>query len=79
MKRRKNLAGHVLLNDFLESDCYRLQLEFARAVDCSESHLSTLRSGKKRPSLDLAARIERASNGAVPMGSWEREVEGCDA
>jgi len=29
-----------------------------------------LENGKKKPSLDLAVRIERLTDGAVPASSW---------
>lgn len=58
------------------------QAKFARAVGCSESHLSDVLKGKKRVSLDLAYRIARETNNAVsvdaiaarmPLRASERE------
>ena len=43
---------------------------WARRLDISESYLSDLLSGKKTPSLALAARIERETGGAVTAVSW---------
>ena len=34
-----------------------------------------LERGKRRPSLDLAFRIEDATDGAVPARAWVREKE----
>jgi len=46
------------------------QREFAASVCASPSYLSEIISGAKRPGMDLAFAIERATNGAVPMSSW---------
>ena len=52
------------------------QRELARALDISQPYTSLLLSGKKRPSLALAVRIERATGGLVPVHSWvETETE----
>ena len=42
----------------------------AKAFEISQPYLSDLISGKKKPSLKLAGKIARATNGAVPMDSW---------
>lgn len=47
----------------------------ADSLDISRSYLSLLESGTKRPSLDLAVRIERLTSGAVPATSWVPEPE----
>ena len=46
------------------------QGEIATALEISQPYLSLLLAGKKKPSLDLAVRIERWSGGAVPTASW---------
>lgn len=46
------------------------QHDLAAAFGISRPHLSLLLAGKKRPSLELAIRIERATDGAVPATSW---------
>lgn len=43
--------------------------EIARRVGISPGTLSSIRSGRARPSPDLAKRIERATNGAVSAAS----------
>jgi plasmid maintenance system antidote protein VapI len=48
-------------------DANSSQAQFARSVECSESHLSDLLAGKKRPSLDLALRMSRETGGAVSV------------
>ncbi|MAS44134.1 MAG: hypothetical protein CML46_04335 [Rhodobacteraceae bacterium] len=45
------------------------QLELARLVGCSQGFICKLENGGK-PSLELAKRIEDATNGAVQMNSW---------
>lgn len=44
--------------------------EWAAELQISEAFLSQIVNGRKRPSLDVAFRIERATNGAVPASSW---------
>lgn len=41
--------------------------DFARDVGCSRAHLSDILNWKKDPSLELAAKMSRATGGAVPM------------
>lgn len=43
---------------------------FARECEISQSYLSELASGLKRPSLLVAHRIERATEGKVQAWSW---------
>lgn len=43
------------------------QAEFARVVGCSGAHLSDLLRRKKSASLRLAAKISRATGGAIPI------------
>lgn len=47
------------------------QASFAAAVGCSEPHLSLILQGKRGLSLQLAARIERATG--IPASSLLRE------
>lgn len=49
------------------------QKDFAALVGVSNAHICDIEYGKHLPSLDLAARIERATNGAVPAISWVPE------
>ncbi|QCP88117.1 XRE family transcriptional regulator [Cereibacter sphaeroides] len=44
--------------------------QFAAAAGISRSYLSLLEAGKKQPSLEVAVRIERLTNGGVPATSW---------
>ena len=46
------------------------QRTLAAALGISRPYLSLLVAGKKRPSLELAVRIERLSQGNVPVTSW---------
>lgn len=46
------------------------QTAWAARLGVSKSYLSDLLGGKRRPSLDLAFRIERATGGAVPAAVW---------
>lgn len=44
--------------------------DFAPLIGRDRSMVNKLRRGVVRPSLDLANRIEQATDGAVPMRSW---------
>lgn len=48
----------------------RPRADWARQLGVSEAYLSQLINNRKRPSLDLAIRIERITDGAVPARSW---------
>jgi transcriptional regulator with XRE-family HTH domain len=43
---------------------------FAKSVGISAPHLTHILTGIKRPSLDLAFRIEAETNGIVPASCW---------
>lgn len=51
------------------------QRSFAVRVGCSPSYLSDILSGRRLPGLGLAARIERATGGAVKAVSWVPEED----
>lgn len=53
------------------------QAAFAKAVDCSEPHLSLILAGKRGLSLELAARIEDVSG--IPAKSLLRPREPAEA
>jgi transcriptional regulator with XRE-family HTH domain len=42
----------------------------AAALGITKVHVSTLASGKRRPSLELAWKIDRWTRGAFPMQAW---------
>lgn len=46
------------------------QSAFAGTIGLSRSHLSEIISGRKRPSLDVAFAIARATSGDVPVEAW---------
>lgn len=50
--------------------------EFAARIGVSEPHLSRLRRGGSAPSLEIAFKIERETDGEVPASSWVGVVEG---
>jgi transcriptional regulator with XRE-family HTH domain len=51
----------------------KTQTHWAREIGVSKSYLSDLLNGKRVPALDLAARIERLTDGAVMAASWSAE------
>lgn len=57
--------------EFIKSSGLR-QSEWAERIGCSRSYLSEILSGKKRPSLEVACRIEDLTEGKVPASSWMR-------
>lgn len=58
-----------MLKEFIERSP-KSRAEWAKELRISEPFLSQLANGKKRPSLELAFQIERATGGAVPASSW---------
>lgn len=58
-----------MLREFLEQSG-QTQAKLARRLGISTAHMSELLSGRKMPSLTLAYRIERLTNGAVPVSAW---------
>ena len=46
------------------------QSDLARRLGVTQGYLSKLMAGRKRPSLALAACIERETGGAVTVSSW---------
>lgn len=48
----------------------KTQAELAEMLGLSQSFVSKMESGAQLPPLDLAVRIERMTNGAVPAASW---------
>jgi transcriptional regulator with XRE-family HTH domain len=51
------------------------QAEFAASIGATQSMVSRLINGAAIPSLSLAAKIERATGGAVPASSWIPEAD----
>ena len=49
------------------------QRDFASSLGISQAFLSQLLNGRRIPSLDLAVRIERLTDGAVPASSWVKQ------
>jgi transcriptional regulator with XRE-family HTH domain len=66
------MDGRRLLVNFIEGRT--TQAEFARVIRCSEPHLSLILKGDRRPSLDLAKRINDATGGAVPIDAFAVEA-----
>lgn len=46
------------------------QSDVATAVNVTRGHMSSLTAGLKKPSLKVAAEIEKLSGGLVPAASW---------
>lgn len=46
------------------------QSDLAKRLGISQPHLSQILASKRKPSLELAVRIEKLTGGAVPAGSW---------
>lgn len=56
------------------SDTNTSQRAFAELIGCSPSYLSEIMSGRKRPGMDLAFKIHRATGGKVTVESWMKDV-----
>jgi len=51
------------------------QADLARELRCSEAHISDVLNYKKTPSLDLAGRMSRLTQGEVPVVAFLPPVE----
>jgi DNA-binding transcriptional regulator YdaS (Cro superfamily) len=59
------------LSVFLEG---RKRADFARELGISSAYLTQLANRDRTPGLGLALKIERVTNGAVPVSSWYEEA-----
>lgn len=48
------------------------QAELARRCEYDKGNMHRILNGKLRPTLDLAFRIERATDGAISASEWTR-------
>jgi len=48
----------------------KTQAAWAAQIGISRGHLNDILHGNRRPSLDLALKIEIATGGAVPVQAW---------
>lgn len=55
------------------NDSGSTQESFSKLIGHSKGYVSQLVNGKKQPSLDLAFKIERLTNNAVPADSWVQQ------
>lgn len=58
------------------------QADFGRSIDVTQGTVSRLCTGRMLPDLVMAAKIERQTNGAVPLGVWvkiEEHIQPSDA
>lgn len=63
---KKPLAARLL--DKYLSSCTVTDL--ALRADVHKSYISHLRTGLKRPSIQVAAKLEQVTGGAVPVRAW---------
>lgn len=47
--------------------------DLAKRAGITAAYLSDILAGRKRPQIDITWRIEKATDGAVPMQAWARE------
>lgn len=57
------------------ADTGTTQVQLAEATKIPQSEISKYASGKRRPDLDNAFKIEAATAGAVPARAWARPDE----
>ena len=58
------------LNEYLAGQKHG---EFAQKLGISGPYLSQILSGVRRPGLDLAIKIERETDGKVPVYTWAKQ------
>lgn len=66
---KKGRNGKDLYTKWL-SDTGRKGVWVAQQLGASEACVSTWRSGKTRPSLEMADKLEELTDGAVPAEAW---------
>lgn len=59
------MTGRHLILDFIRETT--TQAQFARDVECSESHLALFLQGKRGLSVTLARRMSEVTQGKVPL------------
>ena len=60
------------LKTWLKENRYK-QVEFAKMIGCSTSHLSNFLCGRDVPSDTIKARITLATKGEVPESAWAKK------
>lgn len=68
------MNGRARLARYLEKKG-ESQRAFERRVDLNDGMISRYLSGERRPGIDIAAAIERATGGAVSAVSWAEDDE----
>ena len=58
-----------MLKDYLNTQKIS-QVAFAKQIGITPGYLSSLLSGRKKPSLEIAAHISRETDGSVPESAW---------
>lgn len=58
------------LNAYIKAEPSRTMSEWAEELGVSRPFLYGLLDGKRQPSLEVAKRIDAATNGKVPLASW---------
>lgn len=64
-------SAHQLLT-WIEANT--TQAQFARQCEITAAYLSEILSGRKEPSLKVAARMSRETGGAVPIQAFVKEA-----
>jgi plasmid maintenance system antidote protein VapI len=69
----------VTLSDHIKTDTAKTRAEWADAFGISRPYLYGLLDGTRSPSIDVAARIEAVTGGAVPIRAWPKLAAVIDA
>jgi DNA-binding transcriptional regulator YdaS (Cro superfamily) len=64
----------TLLADWLQENKHTYST-FARAIGTHRSQIARCAKGERGPGVALAAAIEKATDGAVPMESWTKRAK----
>ena len=60
----------ITLAEHIKSQSGKTLTAWAESFEISRPYLYGILDGTRRPSLDVAVRIQRATNGAVSVGDW---------
>jgi predicted transcriptional regulator len=70
-----DMTNHLTLAKWLK-DNEITRADFARRCEYDPSNLTKLLDGRIKPSLEVAAKIDRLTDGAVPMAGWVESQTG---
>ena len=63
-------AARTALGKYFADDPFRKQVDFAGEIGISPGHLGDLIRGRRRPSFEIAKKIEHLTGGLIRLDDW---------